>query len=84
MLGSMSRNASSIGNESASTIDVASDLLRKNRVLRRMSRQIVMQQRKLQSKVTPQAWQVYLRLEELQSARLVALLERLLRRSRRP
>lgn len=80
--GTMSRNAGA-GHKRPATIDLASELLRTNRELRRMSRQIIMQQRKLQRAVTPQAWQLYLRLEELQSDRLVALSERLLRRSGR-
>jgi len=51
--------------------------------LRQMSQQIVLQQSRLKREVTPRAWQVYLRLEELQSGRLVALTDRLIRRCRR-
>jgi hypothetical protein len=78
----MARNASAIRNKKVKTIDLASDLLRTNRVLCQMSHQIVLQQQKLQRVVTPRAWQVYLRLEEPQSDRLVALSDRLLRRCR--
>ena len=79
----MARNARASRNKKLRTMDLASELLRTNRVLCQMSHQIVLQQQKLQRAVTPRAWQVYLRLEELQTGRLVALSERLLRRCRR-
>jgi hypothetical protein len=52
-------------------------LLRHDPHLRRISRHLLREQAKLRGVVDSAAWKVYLRLEELHNARLVALTDRL-------
>jgi len=59
--------------------DPVSAILRSNRAVRRVTRQIVLEQDKLRATVTARAWRIYLRIEELSNGRLVLLTNALLR-----
>jgi len=67
----------------ASDADVAHRLLKRDRRLRLLSKQILREQDRLRRQLSVEGWNIYLRLEELTEARYSELLDRLRARLRR-